>query len=337
MNVKHTLLSLLFALLLITPANYLLAGEYSVRPFLIDKTLVPRDVVTETVLLTNEHQHRKYVVYATVNEISVDKEGAIKEFITPSMTDQTVTVTSWIEVSRGRIEIPPGEQREVPLTLHINPKAEPGEYHVFVGFVPASNRPEAEAKALEGDADGVIVKITISDQREDSMRISRFAIDRLVMGDNTREIEVEIQNNGDITSAPTGELIFYNSRGVEVSAVPFNTEATAINPGETVLLKSTVPIDADLGRYKANLSLRYGENQSAALYDTAFFYFMPMQTLLIVLILIIIVSAVLAIWIRRSFGREDFHDGTDEVTMFVRDGHDAEPKDHDIDLKNSSG
>lgn len=313
------------------------ASEITIRPFLIDETLQPRDSVTKTITLTNKYESRKAVLYATVNEITVGAEGEIKEFISPVMTDRTNTVTSWIEIGRGRIELKPGETIEVPITLSIHPYAKPGEYHVFVGFVEASKRYEAEAQAMAGDANGVIVKITIADKREDSMRISSFVVDRFVTGDDNRTINIEVENMGDLPSAPTGEIIFYDSRGVEVTSVPVNMNGEVIAPGESAVLKSSVPLDDSLGRFKANVSLQYGENQRASLFDTAFFYMMPMHLLLLVFGGILFIALMVALLFRRSFVN-DYHDNDDgdEVTMFVRDGHDAQPQDHDIDLKNNN-
>lgn len=321
-------------LILVMLPTVVFGGEYSVRPFLIDKVMEARDVQTETILLSNDSTYRKYIVYATVNEISIDKTGEIKTFVSPVMTDRTNTVTSWIEVTRGRIEIPPGEQREVPITFRIGPKVEPGEYHAFVGFVPASNRPTAENIAMAGDADGVVVKITIGDDREDSMRVGSFLIDRFVTGDDdSRKIEIEVENAGDITSAPTGEIVFYDSRGVEVAAVPVNTEGAVVNVGETAVLTAQVPVEASFGKYKANLTLKYGENQRAALYDTTFFYMMPLHIIILMFAGILFVALVAAMLFRRAYLQDDFHDDGHEVTMYVRDGHDAKPMDHDIDLK----
>ncbi len=334
MNLK---LYFFLALIALTPMTQVLAGEFTVRPFLIDKVAMPRDIINETVLLTNDSEYRKYVVYATVNEISVDTEGDIKEFVSPIMTDRTNTVTSWIEIGRGRIEIPPGEKKEVPLTFRINPYAEPGEYHVFVGFVPAPNRPAAEEIAMKGEADGVVVKITISDKRVDNMKISGFLIDRFVTGDDNREIDVIVQNTGDLPSAPKGEIVFYDSRGVEVNAMPFNDEEIQVPPGETVTLKGVLPMSGEIGRYKANVSLRYGENQRASLYDTTYFYSLPSHFLLLIFGAILIGAIFVTFLFRRVF-ISDYDDYEDEhsVTMYVRDGHDANPQDHDIDLKNTT-
>lgn len=335
--VKQTMSKfLLLAALFAVSSTTAFAAEYSVRPFLFDISAAPRDVVTETVRLKNESTYRKYVVYATVNEITVDTNGEIHQFVEPVMTDRTNTVTSWIEVKRGRIEIPMEEEMEVPVTFRINPFAEPGEYHAFIGFVPAANRPTAEKIAMDGQADGVVVKITIDDQRKDSMRISSFSISRFVTGADDKEVEIEIENLGDITSAPVGEIVFYDSRGVELSATPVNTSAVSIEPGEKQTVTAIIPDINGLGRYKANLSLRYGENQKAALYDTTFFYMMPLHLLIGVLTVVILLSLFMTYLFKRTFLDGNFNEEIEEVTMFVKEGHEPKPMDHDIDLSKKS-
>jgi len=333
MYMNRLLITCLLACLLPTTA---FASDFSIRPFLIDEVLEPRGEVTNQVVLSNDHDVRKYVVFATVNEISVDTEGEIKEFISPVMTDRTNTVTSWIEVTRGRIEIPPGEQREVPVTINVHPNAQPGEYHAFVGFIPAKNRPLAEEIARAGDADGVVLKVTIADKRVDSMRIRKFLLDRFVTAPEDRQVAIEIENLGDIESAPQGELIFYDSLGVELTSVSLNENGTRIPPGSTGTITAAIPEEVDsLGRFKTNVALRYGENQTASLFDTSFFYIIPWPTMLALFGGIILFSLLLTLWFKRSFVDDDFDEDGDEVTMFVQDGHERDPQDHDIDLRGS--
>lgn len=315
--------------------NYSLASEIAIRPFLVDETLEPRDSITKTISLTSDYDTRKAVMFVTVNEITIDSAGEIKEFVSPVMTDRTNTITSWLEITRGRVELMPKESVEVPLTIKVHPYAEPGVYHAFIGFVEAPNRPKAESVAMAGDAKGVIVKVTIADERKDSMRISSFIINRFVTGDNNRSIDIEVENMGDLPSSPAGEIIFYDSKGVEVTSVPVDYGGKAIAPGEKVVLKSSVPLDNDLGRFKANISLDYGENQRASLYDTTFFYMMPMNLMIIIFIGILLTAVIVALLFRRAFAQDAYDDEDgDEVVMYVKDGHDAKPQDHDIDLKN---
>jgi len=317
----------------LTPAA--LAAGIDVRPFLIDLELEARESQIQVITLQNNYPTRKAVLYATVNEISVDTAGEIKEFVSPVMTDRTNTVTSWIEISRGRLEVMPGEMLEVPLTVRVHPYAEPGTYHVFIGLVEASKRNVAEAIALSGDADGVIVKIDIADQRQDSMRISQFLIDRFVTSEDSKYIAVEIENMGDLPSAPTGEIIFYDSRGVEVDSVEVKAPKL-IQPGETTVVDAQVPMSASLGRYKANVSLAYGDNQGASLYDTTYFYMVPWNILFMLLTAVVVVSLVITLLLRRALAAQHVYEDGDEVIMYVKDGHDPQPKDHDIDLKKNS-
>jgi hypothetical protein len=333
--VRNIFLPLCLLIVLLTPVTSS-ASEITVRPFLIDQTLVPRDVYTETVTIKSDYTNRKAIIYATVNEITIDSEGEIKEFVSPVMTDRTSTITSWIEVSRGRIAILPGERAEVPLTIRVHPYAKPGEYHAFIGFVEAANRPKAEEIAMNGEAKGVLVKVIISDQRKDNLKISSFTIDRFVTGENSRSIDIAVENTGDIATAPKGEIIFYDSRGVEVSSLPVNTEGVIVEPGENIDLHAEVPVEGKLGRFKANLSLQYGENQRANLYDTSYFYLLPTHLLMLVFGGILIIAILVALLFRRVFIRHDDDDDFQEVTMYVREGHDPDPKDHDINLKQNS-
>jgi len=70
------------------------ASGITVRPFLIDETLLPRGYSQNLITIRNDYDYRKAVVYATVNEITIDKDGEIKQFVSPVMTDRTNTVTS---------------------------------------------------------------------------------------------------------------------------------------------------------------------------------------------------------------------------------------------------
>lgn len=331
------LILLAFILLgqLLLPAATAVAAGVDVRPFLIDVEMTPRESQVKTVTLKNNYPTRKAVLYATVNEISLDAGGEIKEFVSPVMTDRTNTVTSWIEISRGRLEVMPGESLEVPLTINVHPYAEPGTYHVFLGLVEASKRNVAESLAMAGEADGVIVKIVIADQRKDSMRISRFLINRFVTTQENKQVSVEIENMGDVPSAPSGEIIFYNSRGVEVGNVPVESSGV-VQPGEKTMIAVNIPLSTTLGRYKANVSLSYGDNQSAALYDTTYFYMMPWKIVFIVILAITVVSLLIVLLLRRALSAQQVQEDGDEVVMYVKDGHDPQPKDHDIDLKKNS-
>lgn len=328
--IKRGLLAMLIVLMVIPSIS--VANEITVRPFLIDKTLVPRESATEMIKIKSSYPNRKSILYATVNEITIGADGEIREFISPVMTDRKTTITSWIEISRGRIEVLPGEEVEIPITVTAHPYAEPGEYHAFIGIVETPKRDTAEAIAMNGNAQGVILKVTIADERVDSMRVSSMQVDRFVTDPDSQMVLVTVQNPGELSSAPEGELVFYNSRGIELAAVPVNEMKQTIAPGEEKTFEVQVPFGNDVGRFKANLNLRYGANQRASLYDTTSFFMLPMWYLIVFGVGVLLLIVVFSLLFRRAMysGHPDEHG--DEVAMFIRDGHDANPLDHDIDL-----
>jgi hypothetical protein len=84
------------------------------------------------------------------------------------------------------------------------------------------------------------------------------------------------------------------------------------------------------------VSLSYGENQSASLHDTTYFYMMPWSIVFMVVLAITVVSLLITLLLRRALSAQHMQEDGDEVVMYVKDGHDPQPKDHDIDLKKNS-
>ena len=323
------LLSLVFACIVFPSV---VAAEVTVSPLLVDETLKPRDIKNIPITIQNPDD-RSWRLYATVNAINLDTGGEIESFVPPSMDDRTTSITSWIEISRGRIEIGPNETIEVPLTVKLNPYAKPGEYHAFIGFAAASKRHQAEAAARRGTAPGTIISITVPEDRRFQLRLDQFSVPRLLTGSGGT-ISYTVENPGDVPLTPRGELILYDGRGREVGATPLNIDGTAVPPGESIAFSESVPATGGLGRYKAFLRMEYGDQQVASINDTAFFYRFSTTALILggggFLLLVIL----LALLLRRAFGGSDEDDGSgDEVALFHRPGHDHPTYDHDISLK----
>jgi hypothetical protein len=133
---------------------------------------------------------------------------------------------------------------------------------------------------------------------------------------------------------PKGEVIFYNSLGEELTAVPINGENAEVPPGEKRTLKSEVPFNNELGRFKANVNLRYGDGQQAAIFDTAQFFMVPMPVMIGIIIAIFVFSIFVTYLIRRAF-YDELHDDDEssEVPLYIRNDREHEEKDHDIHLK----
>ncbi|MBY0538372.1 hypothetical protein K2P47_03155 [Patescibacteria group bacterium] len=308
----------------------ILAANYAVSPLLIENTIEPRDMFEETVKITNTTD-RKVRIFPTVNEITIGEGGEVKSFVPASMSDNTTSITSWIAVTRGRVEINPGETIKIPISFTINPNAVAGEYHAFIGFAEGSKRDEAEALVTSGRAPGVVVRLSLVEKRTEYLRLNRFTVDRFVTESNDAVVSYELENVGGLPITPNGEIIFYNNRGVEINALPVNPEERSINPQSKVTFEQTIPELGVIGRHKALLNVEYGTAMRANLYDTTYFNVVPVLYLALIFGFLLLTSLLLALWYHRSKTR--INDLDEEVSVYVRSGIVGAEKDHDINLK----
>lgn len=321
---------LLFVCLLLVSVETVFAANYAVSPLLIENTIEPRDMFEETVKITNTTD-RKLRIFPTVNEITIGDEGEVKSFVPASMSDNTTSITSWIAVTRGRVEINPGETIKIPVNFTINPNAVAGDYHAFIGFAEGSKRDEAEALVTSGRAPGVVVRLSLVEKRSEYLRLNRFVVDRFVTEKNDAVVTYELENVGGLPITPAGEIIFYNSRGVELQTIPVNPENKTITPQNKETFEYVIPKLGVIGRHKAFLNVEYGTAVRANLYDTTYFNVIPILYLALAFAFLLITSLLLALWYHRS--KSSVNDYEEEVSVYVRSGVVGAEKDHDINLK----
>jgi hypothetical protein len=307
------------------------AAVVEVSPVIIDLEMQSRESATRTITLKNTTGN-KLALYATVNEVAVDTTGKIEKYVEPFYTDRSESITSWVEITRARIELEPGETREIPITIKINPYVKPGDYHAFIGFAQASKRFEAEAAALRGDADGVVLKVAFKEKKDELLHISNFAVKRFVIDENDRDVSVAVNNPGKHAAIPTGEIIFYNSRGEEVGSTPLNTEKVEVPAGESRTFAAHIPLQNELGRYKANATLYYGEETKSTIFDTTQFFLIPWPVVIGIIIVIVFLSLIVTYLIRRSLYDELHDEDGADVPLHIRDNKEHQVKDHDIHL-----
>ncbi|MCA9365730.1 hypothetical protein KC723_02450 [Candidatus Kaiserbacteria bacterium] len=331
-TVNKIIASFVFILTIFWLATPAIAANYTVSPLLIDHTVEKRTILSETITIKNFEKHQNIRVYASVHEVTLGEGGEIKEFTPPSMSDNTNSVTSWIEINRGRLQIEPGGELKIPMTIRINPKAQPGEYHAFVGFGNGSNRTIAEKKTMDGIAPGVIIRISLDEKKNVFLKLKQFTVDRFITDVSKGGVSYTVTNPGEEAISPSGEIIFYDNRGVEVGAMPVNDSGHVINPGEEYEFTSALPEHAGFGKRKAFLSLEYGTNQLASIHDTAFFYIVPYKQLIIIFLVVLFIAITITLLINRRLTREiDIH--SDDLPLYVRDGIHKDEADHDVNLK----
>lgn len=310
-------------------------ASVAVSPLLIDKTVAGRDMLEETITLTNDGS-TPMRLFATVNEITMGEGSTIKAFLPPSMSNTSVSITSWIAIQRGRIELAPGESKTIPVKFQVSPSVLPGVYQAFIGFAHGSKRDEAEALVMSGQGNGVVVRLNIEKDTSEILRLLKFTVDRFITTAREHSLTYAVSNPGDVPMIPVGEVIIYNTRGEEVGTVPLNPDKTTVDPGATVEFSAPIESAGLFGRYKAFLQLDYGNTQRATLYDTAFFYATPLWALGALFASILVVVGFILYLLRRSFVDHEFDNEVGHVRMSINQGAISDNKDHDISLKKNT-
>lgn len=307
-------------------------AAYSVTPLVVDVEAKQRDVIRKKVTIINDGP-APITVYPSVNNISLDDGGTIEAFLPPVSSDRTTSLSSWIEINRAGTRVMPGESHEYELTLRINHAAKPGTYHAIVGFGSGRNDQIAREQVEANRAPKLMVTVTIVEEKNELLKLSRFIVDRFITSGQNQAAVYTIKNPGDAPLVPTGEIIFYNSKGEEVGSTSVNIDGVSVAPGEEHEFNATVPSEGLFGKYKAFLSVEYGNAQLASVQDTAFFYVLPLKKLLIILGVLSVLTVVFALMLHRRFmGSEDVDDDSDRIALHVYDGV-SESCEHDINLK----
>jgi hypothetical protein len=310
------------------------ATNFSVSPLLIDHTSEGRDIFTRSITLTNL-ESRPTRVYASVHEVKVGDKTEILDFVPASMSDRSTSVTSWIEITRGRLELPPSGILEVPLTVRVHPETPPGVYHAYIGFASGANRDEIEAKIKSGQGTGVLLKISIANKQRELLHLVNFVTDRFSFGVDKNNLTYIVENTGDVPLTPVGEIIVYDAKGKELTSLLLNSEAVQILPGERTEFTEPLPFTDRLGKNKAYLTLEYGTANQANVFDTAFYYSVPWYYLAGAAAMLFALLLIVALVFRRAYQNPDaaYEDGVYEVPMYVKESHLHDAYDHDLNLK----
>jgi len=301
-----------------------------VSPLVIDHVSAARGLETDTIVVTNNGSGRA-VFFPTVNNISIGANGGIESFIAPSMSDQTSSLASWLELSRRPLTLDPGQRATTTLTLRVSPTALAGVYHALIAFPDGENRDVAEARVQRGEVQGAMVTVTIEKKIREGADLGIFNVDRFVWSDQNNAISYTVKNNGDTEVRPTGDIIIYTSSGIEAASVPVNPEGKLIPKGESIVFSANVPLHDLFGKYKAYLRVHYGTQTQAELQDTAYFYAAPWKKFLALFGGIILIGFACIILLYRRFGGGDTDD-VDPLPLHVKDGVSSAVH-HDIDMK----
>lgn len=276
-------------------AQALSSDKLSVTPVVIDGKAKPRDILKETITITNTAEHL-LTLYPSVNDVEpVEGEQAFAP--AQSSLDLADSLANWIELSRGVIELKPGESKEVPFIIHVNMNGKTGVYHAQISFSHGTTRAEAEAA---GSLATITVNLEVQDDVKEVLQLGKFSTGRFFLAGDDVRFDYLLENIGNQELLPRGEIRVYDRRGQEVASVDVNKDGKAVSPDQMAQLASVWAAAEGFGQYKALLTVYYGKSQTASVQDTVFFWIVPWKQLAALFILGLAAAIFFAFYFHRT-------------------------------------
>lgn len=275
------------------------AADITASPAVIDAHGLPRDMFNYGVTVTNTGG-RPENIFAAVHELTADGKQA---FTDPSISDRPASLANWIEISRGAILLQPGGSTTLPVGITINPFATSGEYHAVISFVEGGTRADAE-QHLDG-APQVLVNMAVASNDKEVLVLEGFGASKAFYPSFPVDINFTLENKGNVPSIPLGVVLFYDRIGHELGSVDANPDNVPVAPGEKKPFTVTWKDGPNFGQYKAVVQLAYGA-QAATLADTALFWILPWQKLLIIFGTLLVIFIFLAIWLHKKYEKQHY-------------------------------
>ncbi len=304
------------ALFCIAPNFVAAAGSFTATPAVIDGKGKVREILHYSMTVVNTTKHL-VTIYPWVTDIDT-KEGESGSSDLAGTHEKQLgeSLARWIEVTRGSVDLLPGEQKEVPITVQINLNAKPGLYHATIHLSAGGTRPDAEAN--KSDTTDIAVNIEVLDDINERLQLNTFIPTKGVFADNSASFNYSIENIGNRGEVPRGKIRIYDKGGREVATIDANQEAKRLEPSAKAMLSSVWASEGSFGRYKAMLDLEYGGR--GTLQDTVYFWVIPWKKLLgmFVSLMVLCVAAAIVLQSYAASRRRSFASSTGENTRWAK-------------------
>jgi hypothetical protein len=265
-------------------------------PAVIDQKVKQRDIIKQSIILQNVGE-RPLKLFPAVEDIN--PENGDQSFGYAGNADaRSDSLANWIELSRGVIELAPGESKTVPFIIHINMNAVPGQYHAALTFTDGGTRDETQNKLPSGS---VAVNVEVQADIQEDLQLLKFTTNRMAFSGDDIIFNYQVENTGNQDLQPSGDIRIYDRRGQEVATIDVNKEGKSVSPKQMAQLASSWGAASGFGQFKALITVNYGRSQTAAVTDTIFFWIVPWKQILGIFTTTLIALVVLALYFRQWF------------------------------------
>ncbi len=303
----------------------------TVAPPLFQISLQPGETWSSGVTVVNNNKYDT-TLYAESVMFKPSGESGRPDFIAQNDllggVDESV-LAGWITIPQHSFVIPREQTYTLPIVINIPEDASPGGHYaaVLVGNrAPAGAPKESTVNVTSSIA--VLFFLTVSGEVIEKGRVRDFVTEQSVYETAEAKLSLRFENQGNVHLRPQGDITIYNMFGKKRGYIPVNQNGSYGNvlPGSMRKYVFTWKSDHgswDIGRYKAEVTLGYGEDSKSSALSTTYFYILPIIPLIEViggaLLLILFAGWTIRVYVRRALTIEaDRVNKTDKLHNMVK-------------------
>lgn len=247
-----------------------------VGPALTELTVDPGTVLTEQVSVTNVTDLTQTYTFRTRNVKSVAENGTP---VFAEGVDESGGLASWIELVEGSITVAPGETKFTSYRITVPSDASPGGHYGGVFVVRDADPIEGQGASV-GYQVGALIILTVSGDVVEKASIREFSSTQSIYTEADVAFKLRMLNEGTVHVRPVGVVSILDMLGREVADVKVNDSGGMLIPKA----ERTYPIEWKddafrIGRFKAEVTLAFGENGSQNAQSDLTFWIIPYKEL----------------------------------------------------------
>ncbi|HEU4677550.1 MAG TPA: hypothetical protein VFS75_02420 [Candidatus Paceibacterota bacterium] len=279
----------------------------SVTPPLFQLSAKPGDVWQSSIKVVNGNAY-PLTVYAEVVDFRAVGEEGQGTFVPLTDDADGSTLASWIDIPEGPHVIEPEKTKDIPFVVDIPKDAPPGgHYAAILTTTKPPAKAAGESAVFTSQAVTSLFFVRIEGDVREAGDIREFSVENAVVPKPEATFSVRFENKGNVHLQPRGDIVITNMWGTERGVIPINNDTQFGNVLPESIRNFTFTWQRDLsftdvGRYRALVTLAYGENGVKSVSSITYFWVIPVKITLITLTILAFFIA-LIVWMVKVYVR----------------------------------
>lgn len=264
-----------------------------IAPPVITLTVNPGQTVKTTIQL-RDISSGNLIVSNQINDFVAAGEDGTPKILLDGNTKSPFSIKDWITPVPS-LELTPHQIKTLTVTLNVPANASPGGHYGVIRFT--GTPPELHGTGVSLSASlGALMLVTVNGNIKHSLVAQELSANKgggkaghLFESAPINFVE-KIKNTGNVHEEPTGHVTITDMFGKKIAALNVNIPPHNVLPDST--RKFTEPLDSTVignkrlfGRYKADMNVTYGNNQTLKASMT--FWVIPYRLIAVIIVLLV--------------------------------------------------